>query len=174
MAIYLGLPSPAASSDLPEDAAGRRTVFCLVLLRMGFTCARPVARAAVVSYTAFPPLPADAGGLFLLHCPWSRLRRTLSGILPCEARTFLVCGLSAHAAAITCPAPIGSPSGNGLYYHITFGGSFQSSFLLQLPQCPQEAQFPPKSQPPQEPLPRCRSIRQTAAAASKSTTASTR
>ena len=117
---------------------------------------------------------ASHGGLFLLHWSGSRLHRTLSGILPCEARTFLVCGLSAHAAAITCPAPIGSPSGNGLYYHITFGGSFQSSFLLQLPQCPQEAQFSPKSQPPQEPLPRCRSIRQTAAAASKSTTASTR
>ena len=29
------------------------------------------------------------GGLFLLHWPWSRLHRTLSGILPCEARTFL-------------------------------------------------------------------------------------
>ena len=155
---------------------------------MGFTCALSVTSEAVVSYTAFPPLPGRRaqkkhsvfssvlrpGGLFLLHWPWSHLHRTLSGILPCEARTFLVCGLSAHAAAITCPAPIGSPSGNGLYYHITFGGSFQSSFLLQLPQCPQEAQFPPKSQSPQEPLPRCRSIRQTAAAASKSTTASTR
>ena len=104
VAIYLGLPSPAASSDLPEDAAGRRTVFCLVLLRMGFTCARPVARAAVVSYTAFPPLPADAGGLFLLHCPWSRLRRTLSGILPCEARTFLAWPLSVLPAAATYPA----------------------------------------------------------------------
>ena len=34
-------------------------------------------------------------GLFLLHCPWSRLRQTLSGILPCEARTFLSRSLSA-------------------------------------------------------------------------------
>ena len=31
-----------------------------------------------------------AGGTFLLHFPWSRLHRMLSGILPCEARTFLV------------------------------------------------------------------------------------
>ncbi len=31
------------------------------------------------------------GSLFLLHFPWSRLHRTLSGILPCEARTFLTC-----------------------------------------------------------------------------------
>ena len=29
-------------------------------------------------------------GLFLLHCPWSRLRRVLSGALPCDARTFLM------------------------------------------------------------------------------------
>ena len=35
------------------------------------------------------------GGLFLLHFPWSHLRQTLSGILPCEARTFLTCSLSA-------------------------------------------------------------------------------
>ena len=56
--------------------------------------APPVAGRTVVSYTAFPPLPeparsADPGGIFLLHWPWSRLHRTLSGILPCEARTFL-------------------------------------------------------------------------------------
>ena len=39
------------------------------------------------------------GGTFLLHWPWSHLHRTLSGILPCEARTFLTCLL---AAAIIC------------------------------------------------------------------------
>jgi hypothetical protein len=33
---------------------------------------------------------ASHGGLFLLHWSGSRLHRTLSGILPCEARTFLV------------------------------------------------------------------------------------
>ena len=62
---------------------------------MGFTCAPPVTRKAVVSYTALPPLPRNLGGSFLLHYPWSRLHRTLSGILPCEARTFLVWHLSA-------------------------------------------------------------------------------
>jgi len=35
-------------------------------------------------------LTANCSGLFLLHCPWSRLRRMLSGILPCGARTFLM------------------------------------------------------------------------------------
>ena len=34
------------------------------------------------------------GGTFLLHWPWSHLHRTLSGILPYEARTFLTCPLS--------------------------------------------------------------------------------
>ena len=45
----------------------------------------------VVSYTAFSPLPSseEEGGISLLHCPGSRLRRPLTGILPCEARTFL-------------------------------------------------------------------------------------
>ena len=32
----------------------------------------PVAGTAVSSYLTFPPLPAKAGGLFLLHYPWSR------------------------------------------------------------------------------------------------------
>ena len=49
-------------------------------------------------------LTSQTGGIFLLHFPGSHLHRTLSGILPCEARTFLTCGLSALAAAITCSA----------------------------------------------------------------------
>ena len=93
--IYPVLPSPAGSSDPPENVTGSHIVFYSVLLRMGFTCALPVTRKAVVSYTAFPPLPDCSGGIFLLHFPWSRLHRTLSGILPCEARTFLTCITSA-------------------------------------------------------------------------------
>ena len=71
--IYLGLPSPAASSDLPESRPGKPVALCLVLLRMGFTCAPSVTRRAVVSYTAFPPLPgiprrealsADGGAVY--------------------------------------------------------------------------------------------------------------
>ena len=57
MIIYLGLLSPAGSSDLPESTTGRRIALCSVLLRMGFTCALPVTREAVSSYLAFPPLP---------------------------------------------------------------------------------------------------------------------
>ena len=49
---------PDASSNLPK-AGGPRQRFCSVLLRMGFTYAPAVTSKAVVSYTAFPPLPAQ-------------------------------------------------------------------------------------------------------------------
>ena len=93
MAIYLGLLSPAASSNLPGS---RRAALCSLfgLASDGVYRALPVTRQAVVSYTAFPPLLPEGSGIFLLHFPWSRLHQTLSGILPCEARTFLSCGLS--------------------------------------------------------------------------------
>ena len=109
--IYLGRLLPAASSDLPK-ASGPRHCFVSVLLRMGFTCALSVTSEAVVSYTAFPPLPAKAGGLFLLHCPWSHLRQTLSGTLPFEARTFLSCILSSMQQR--------SPVLLSVSYYITF------------------------------------------------------
>ena len=57
MIIYLELLLPIVSSDLPESRSGKSIAFFSVLLRMGFTCAPPVTRRAVVSYTAFPPLP---------------------------------------------------------------------------------------------------------------------
>ena len=98
MIIYLGLSLPKGSSDLPESRPGRSIALYLVLLRMGFTCALSVTRQAVVSYTAFPPLPHKGGGLFLLHWSGSHLHRTLSGILPCEARTFLTVSLSSETA----------------------------------------------------------------------------
>ena len=57
MIICLGQPLPAGSSDPPESTTGSRIAFFSVLLRMEFTCARSVTTTAVVSYTAFPPLP---------------------------------------------------------------------------------------------------------------------
>ena len=113
MAIYLGLPSPAASSNLPGS---RRAAlrFLFGLASDGVYRALPVTRQAVVSYTAFPPLlpeslpkpgTARGSGIFLLHFPWSRLHQTLSGILPCEARTFLSCGLSVSQQRPSCLTP---------------------------------------------------------------------
>ena len=58
MIICLGRLLPAGSSDPPESTTGRRIAFVSVLLQMEFTCARSVTTTAVVSYTAFPPLPS--------------------------------------------------------------------------------------------------------------------
>ena len=58
MIICLGGPLPERSSDPPESTTGSRIAFVSVLLRMEFTCARSVTTTAVVSYTAFPPLPS--------------------------------------------------------------------------------------------------------------------
>ena len=83
---------------------GRATLVVLSnLASSGVYRATFVTKGAVVSYATFPPLPTKVGGLFLLHFPWSHLHRTLSGILPCEARTFLTCK---NAAAITYPTHI--------------------------------------------------------------------
>jgi hypothetical protein len=67
--IYPGLPLPAASSDPPENVTGSHMVFDSVLLRMGFTYARSVASAAVVSYTALPPLPVLQAVYFCCTIP---------------------------------------------------------------------------------------------------------
>ena len=117
-AIYPGCLLPGSSSDLPETD-GPPYVSFAVLLRMGFTYAPPVTGRAVVSCTALPPLPAGCvpmaqsrhGGSFLLHCPWSHLRRTLSGILPCEARTFLSRTLSSVRQRPSVPL-----TNSGLYH----------------------------------------------------------
>ena len=75
---------------LPEGTDdGQPYGLLLGLASSGVYTASSVTREAVVSYTAIPPLPAMRAVSFLLHFPWSRLHRTLSGTLPCEARTFL-------------------------------------------------------------------------------------
>ncbi len=65
--IYLGLPLPAASSELPESRygkphrAGPATGFLFVLASDGACNAVCVTTNAVVSYTAFSPLPINGG-----------------------------------------------------------------------------------------------------------------
>ena len=98
MIIYLELLSPIVSSDLPESSPGKVNAFCLVLLRMGFTLPHLLPDARWSLTPPFHPYLLR-GGCFLLHWPGSHLHRTLSGILPYEARTFLTCK---NAAAIPC------------------------------------------------------------------------
>jgi len=89
--IYLGSLSPARSCDLPTGQR-RAAAFCALfgLAPGGVYMARllPVCRWALTS--PFQPCRIISGGMFLLHFPWSRLHRTLSGTLPCGARTFLM------------------------------------------------------------------------------------
>ena len=111
MTIFLDCMSPCSSSVLRRNATYRKARRAAVspscqknlayfgLASSGVYTAFPVTREAVVPYTAIPPLPQNfffngsdpmsAAVSFLLHWPWGRPHRTLSGTLPCEARTFL-------------------------------------------------------------------------------------
>ena len=105
MIIYLVLLLPAGSSDLPKAwrAAFITLLFGLASdgVYMCHCCYQQRGSLLHCLSTLTSLKPSSDGGLFLLHWPWSRLHRTLSGILPYEARTFLTC---TNTAAITCPA----------------------------------------------------------------------
>ena len=87
--IYPMELSPVPLSDPPETHDGQPYTFsirsCFGWVYMAFS----VTRETVVSTLPFHPYQEKPGGISLLHYPWSHLRRTLSGTLPCEARTFL-------------------------------------------------------------------------------------
>ena len=94
MIIYLDRLSPDGSSDLPGS---RRAALCSLfgLASSGvYMCPLCYQRGGSLLHCLSTLTCKNAGGLFLLHCPWSHLRQTLSGTLPCEARTFLSCTLS--------------------------------------------------------------------------------
>ncbi len=95
MMIYLGLALPQGSSDLPgdrpESRGGQPSSLLLDLAPDGACHAVTVTSNAVVSYTAVSPLPGISRAVFsLLRFPAGHPGRTLSVILPCGARTFLV------------------------------------------------------------------------------------
>ncbi len=64
-------------------------VFLFGLAPGGVYPATTVASSAVCSYHTISPLPAWPAVYFLLHWPWAHAPQTLSGTLPCGARTFL-------------------------------------------------------------------------------------
>ena len=92
MIIYLGLMLPPGSSDLPES---RRAALCSLFglasdgVYMCPACCQPGGSLLHCLSTLAGIAVRCFRGLFLLHCPGSRLHRPLTGILPCEARTFL-------------------------------------------------------------------------------------
>ena len=83
--------TPARSWRGGSGALPYHGVFCLTLLRMGFTKLGTSPHPLVVSYTTVSPLPPQAGTAvcFLWHWPAGYPEWTLSTILCCGARTFL-------------------------------------------------------------------------------------
>ncbi len=112
MIIFLDCMLPYSSPispigrGLPGDMTGRHTAPFLALLRMGFTQPPPLPVKRWSLTPPFHPYRPKAAVSFLLHFPWGHPHRTLSGILPCEARTFLTCGLSLPACATTRAAQL--------------------------------------------------------------------
>ncbi len=124
--IYLGLLLPAVSSNLPGT---RRAAvwFLFGLASDGVYICRSCyqSRGELLPRRFTLTAPIGSGGYFLLHWPGSRLHRTLSGILPCEARTFLICRLSAPADATVCATHIA--------YFSTKNRKRQDSALFEFP-----------------------------------------
>ena len=102
--IPLGRLSPAASSNLPGDNAGRANASLFGLAPSGVYRATPVASRAVRSYRTLSPLPVPVARpsavCSLLHWPSACAAQGLPGALPCGARTFL----PVHEARSGCPA----------------------------------------------------------------------
>jgi len=105
MVIYLVRLSPAVSSQPTRWLSGPPQRHLFGLASDGVYIASGVTVGPVVSYTAISPLPLRAVS-FLLHLSWDRSRQTLSGILPCEARTFLTCACKHTHSATIQPARI--------------------------------------------------------------------
>ncbi len=100
MIIYLAALLPTQSSNLPGQCCPERQPdgppICPVRSCFGWGLHVP-RMLPPGRWSLTPPLHPyrpQAGGSFLLHFPGSFLHRTLSGILPFEARTFLTCSLS--------------------------------------------------------------------------------
>ena len=90
MVIYLGRPSPDASSSLPTARAVRAHLAAyLALLRLGVTLPPllPAARWALTP--PFHPYPPRWAVCFLWPCPSPCGAQALPGNRPCGARTFL-------------------------------------------------------------------------------------
>ena len=92
--IYLGRLSPIASSDQPETSGPHTFPFGLASDGVYRDPCCYQQSGGLLHHLSTLTDGKSRSGIFLLHFPWSHLHRTLSGILPCEARTFLVWTLS--------------------------------------------------------------------------------
>ena len=100
--VAAGLVQPTRDCEEPESFAGRAAPrHCLALLRVGLAVPRllPAARCALTApfHPCLCSQKEPSAVCFLLRFPSPRNARTLSGTLPCGARTFL----DANAAVLT-------------------------------------------------------------------------
>ena len=75
----------------PYTGTRRASLTFPKLLRIGFTRKFSYHLSCALLPHISTLTPRKGSVYFLLHCPWSRLRRPLAGILLCGARTFLIC-----------------------------------------------------------------------------------
>jgi len=104
-----------ARAAYPEACAGHAWRFPMrPCCKWGLPCPRPLPCGAVRSYRTVSPLPGMPGGLFSVALSRGHPRRTLSGILPCAARTFLDSAVKYNPAATTRTAPPYNITGFGM------------------------------------------------------------
>ena len=90
MAICLGRTLPHGSSGVPGTFGRAALKRSPIRPCSGWGLhGRRIAAAPVRSYRTISPLPAETGGMFLLHFPSPRDAPPLAGTLPCGVRTFL-------------------------------------------------------------------------------------
>ena len=99
VAIHLGLQLPAGSSSLPGSSVGHA---CCFPIWPCYEWGLPQLPSVTVRDGVLLPHPFTltdfaTGSLFSVALSRGHPRRTLSGILPCVARTFLVRCVQAHA-----------------------------------------------------------------------------
>ena len=87
--IYLGRLSPIASSDQPETSGPHTFPFGLASDGVYRDPCCYQQSGGLLHHLSTLTDGKSRSGIFLLHFPWSRLHRALSGVLLYGARTFL-------------------------------------------------------------------------------------
>ena len=138
MIIYLDCTLPHSSfapcgtkRDIPESTTGRRIAFCFVLLRVGFTQPLTLPQERWSLTPPFHPYRPESAVSFLLHWPSGRPDRTLSGTLPCGARTFLTQKGAIICATLLYPSTFFFICKGWSYFAASFSFGEMRSFLYK-------------------------------------------
>ena len=89
---HLSRPGVTAQAQAIAGRDGQPHASHCILHQVGFTSrtSRQAAGELLPRLSTLTSGPKARGGISLLHSPWSRLHRPLTGTLPCGARTFLI------------------------------------------------------------------------------------